>query len=246
MLKFVEVSVNITIDRASIKLSDRIRDADPLLCALCDPEPVAAVYGCKDCKGLVVCGECKDAHLKLKFSRGHSIFDLKASSDHVEEECHEHGEPIKLCCKQCHARACALCASIDHSGHKMTTLRVGAQEERAKLEQLIVEVQGLYDAKLAGANKALMDYTGDIAALKAELNELADRLIVLINEKRALALAEIDAKAAGYLERLRAEKRAVEGLVSRSRSCGRVAHRLLHEGSDAEIYELTPVSEQVC
>ena len=139
-----------------------------------------------------------------------------------------------------------MCAAIDHSGHKTATIVDGVQEERAKLEQLIVEVQGLYDAKLAEVNKALVDYTGDIAALKAELNELADRLIALINEKRALVLAEIDAKAAGSLERLRAEKRAVEGLVSRSRSCGRVAQRLLQEGSDAEIYELTPVSERVC
>ena len=244
MLKFVEVSVNITIDRESIKLSDRIPSSDPPPCAMCDSEVLDdAVYGCKDCKGLLMCTACKDMHLRLRFSKGHSIYDLTKSADHAEVECREHGEPIKLCCEQCHARACALCTSIDHSGHKMTTLRVGAQEERAKLEQLIVEVQGLYDAKLAGANKALMDYTGDIAALKAELNELADRLIVLINEKRALALAEIDAKAAGYLERLRAEKRAVEGLVSRSRSCGRVAQRLLQEGSDAEIYELTPVSE---
>ena len=36
------------------------------------------------------------------------------------------------------------------------------------------------------------------------------------------------------------------GLVARNHSCCRVAQRLLHEGSDAEIYELTPVREQEC
>ena len=241
VLKFVEVSVNITIDKASRKLEDKILDSDPPLCTFCDSVPVKAVYGCKDCKGLVMCTECEQAHLKVKFSGlKHNIFDLTESTDLI---CQRHGEHANVCCKQCHVRACALCAVIDHPGHDLITLTEGARDEREKLELLISEVQGLYDAKLAEATRNLANYTGDVAALKAELNELADRLIALINEKRVLALAEIDSKAAGPLARLRAEKAAVEGLVNRTRSCCRVAQRLLKEGSNEEIYELTPVSE---
>ena len=123
----------------------------------------------------------------------------------------------------------------------MATLVEGAQEARTRLDRMIAELEGQYDAKLAEASKRQSDYRGDIDALKAEIIALSERLVALINERKAAALAEIDAMAAGPLQRLGAEKAAAERQVSCSRSCRRVAQRLLQEGSDAEIYELTPV-----
>ena len=87
----------------------------------------------------------------------------------------------------------------------MVNIREGVQEERAKLEEAISAMQGLYDEKMAEVEKCLIDYEGEIAALKAELNELADKLIALINDRRVLAMADIGAKSADYLLRLKKE-----------------------------------------
>ena len=244
VLKVLEVHANVTVERSSVRLPETVSDADPALCGMCEEEPaVTAVFGCRECKGLQLCLQCKEAHLKQKFFRGHTNFPLEETSQSRDEECQKHpGKVIEYCCKPCHFRACASCAIVDkHRNHDMVSLPDGVAEERAKLEQTMSEVQQLFDEKLVHVTKRQDGYVADVTSLKARLNDLADRFIALFNERRALALAEIDSRAAAPLEQLRAEKTAVEGLVSRSRSCGRVAQRLLQEGSDAEIYELSPV-----
>ena len=244
VLKVLELHANIKIERLSVQLPDKDCDSSLSVCGVCDEEPpVAAVYGCRECKGLQVCLKCKEAHLKAKFSRNHTIFPLEETSRSQDEECQKHpGELIKYCCKPCHFRACATCAIVDkHCNHDMVSLPDGVAEERAKLEQTMSDVQQLCDEKLAHVTKRQDGYVADVTSLKARLNDLADRFVALFNERRSLALAEIDSRAAAPLEQLRAEKTATESLVSRSRSCGRVAQRLLQEGSDAEIYELSPV-----
>ena len=123
----------------------------------------------------------------------------------------------------------------------MLTLYEGAAEERSKLDETISELHSLFVKDSAEATQRLADYKGEIAALKAKVNDLTDSLIALMNEQRREALAEIDAKAATPLQRLGSQKATVEKLVSRCHSCGLVAQRLQQQGSASEIYELSPV-----
>ena len=245
VLKLLELNTGITVDRESVALKEA-NDAklqDAAYCTMCDEEsPIPALFGCKDCKDLYMCLKCKEAHLRTKYARSHSIFDLKDSPHQVEEECAKHPKKfIEFCCQRCHVTACASCGLLDHSGHKMVSLQDGAADERSKLDEAILELQSLFDEKLAEVSKRLTDYKADVTALKAELNGIADRLIALINEKRQLALDEIDAKAAAPLRRLGEEKALVEKFGPGCRSCGLVSQRLLGEGSASEVYALSPV-----
>ena len=191
-----------------------------------------------------MCQECKGLHLKTRFSREHDVYKLERSQDRVDSECSQHpGKMIEYCCKQCHQRVCAVCAIVDHRSHEIESLSDAANGERQRLATAISYLRGLFDRKMEEATRDIKDFKRDVENLKIELNELADKLVALINQQRQLGLKEIDTKAAKTLQRLGAERAKVAARASRSRSCARVAHRLLQEGTDAEVYELTAVSK---
>ena len=246
VLEALDLHTGTRIDRASVPLIDPVVPVpEARYCVLCDEAQVLALFGCKDCTGLLMCLECKEAHLRPKFYRSHKIFDLDDSSLEQEEKCIKHPpKVIEFCCLECHTRACASCGLLDHSGHKLVTLQEGIAEERSKLDDVMSELQDLFVERLSEMTQRLADYKGDIAALKTRLNSQTDALIAMLDEQRRVALAEIDFKATGPLQRLGAEKAAVEKLVSRCHSCSLVARRLRQEGSGSEIYELSPVSSR--
>ena len=189
-----------------------------------------------------MCFDCKEAHVRQKFFRNHHVTDLLEPSEKEIEECQNHrGEHMRYCCKPCHFRVCASCALEGHHGHEVSSLSDAVQDERSLLELAMSESKCVLDQKLSAVSERLANYCANIAQLTDALNVLANRLVALINEQREIALSAIETKTANFLQYLESEKARLEDLILRSHSSTAVAEQLLREGSDAEIYELSPV-----
>ena len=119
VLKLLELTTGVTVEKGTVALQEPkdIYPQDAAYCTMCDEEsPVPALFGCKNCDDLLMCLKCKESHLRTKYARSHSIFDLKDSPHRIEEECSKHPKKIvEFCCQQCHVTACASCGLLDHS-----------------------------------------------------------------------------------------------------------------------------------
>ena len=110
-------------------------DAARMECYMCDEpgiQPHKATFGCLNCVALL-CQTCQEKHINSRLSRTHSVLPIQQYKRRI---CADHQEEVlKLCCLQCRAIICPICAVNSHSRHDLLDLKSAAAETHRLLLQ---------------------------------------------------------------------------------------------------------------
>ncbi|XP_033111428.1 tripartite motif-containing protein 45-like [Anneissia japonica] len=115
-----------------------------------------AAFSCRDCDELY-CGDCRDAHVRMKMARDHSIITLKEFNaiDPLEHfaskplNCLEHKMPLQFFCETDKIPICVGCTLVKHPrghAHSIVDIKTGFEAFTTHSSQLIEES----DMKLHG------------------------------------------------------------------------------------------------
>ncbi len=208
----------------------------------------AAVARCLSCSEYL-CESCYGIHQRLKATRDHSMITLEkirrsdkklgVQSIQRKQYCEEHDdEVLKLFCKTCKKVICRDCALVKHREHDYSFIREVRPETRNQLELLLKKVeekenefQG-HKKHVEGLQRSNEDTLN--SCLK-NANEMCDKLIEVIESRRAYLVAKLHSKHEAEEEQNKGEMNSLDLSLVRLSDSIRFTRKLLDDGNDVEL-----------
>ncbi|XP_032533309.1 transcription intermediary factor 1-beta isoform X2 [Chiroxiphia lanceolata] len=219
-------------------------------CSSCEDNAVATRF-CDDCAE-PLCDTCVQAHLRVRYTRGHSVRDIgsappRSGASPALGPCPEHPEePRDRFCSSCSTLVCHLCQLSTHQGHRSQSVPEAAREQQS----LLLDVSRCLSTKLA----SLQDCQRHLRGLQRQGSEAQQRLQVEVkmailqvmrelNKRGKVLLGEAQKVTEMWQEELERRLRALSELqkhhelvmcfVSRAMGTSRgtallLSHRLIH------------------
>ena len=164
----------------------------PLICENCDSGD-ASKSRCADCC-FFLCDFCVKAHRRTHNLKHHQIFSLEEIKSGGPKclvkpvNCEKHrGKSLKLFCKSCDKAICRDCTVVDHQGHKYLFVADAAEDEKARVNQLLRKAKGKASILTNGVEavkemevRVQAKFTG----VKNEIDSFIDDHIKALEEKR--------------------------------------------------------------
>ncbi|XP_002732762.1 E3 ubiquitin-protein ligase TRIM45-like [Saccoglossus kowalevskii] len=150
-------------------------------CEAC--QETMAVSRCTNCSQNL-CEMCTKAHRNLKFTKAHSVIDLKHYTEKAINGvkkaqtivyCNKHKQsPVEIYCTVCQIPLCIKCALIDHStpGHRHQYLEEAAKDAKERLQPQIEELKN----KIQAADMAITDVGQEMEKLSENHNKTVDEI----------------------------------------------------------------------
>ena len=164
---------------------------------------------------------------------------LGVQSVQRKQYCEEHDdEVLKLFCKTCNKVICRDCALVKHREHDYSFIREVRPETRNQLELLLKKVEEkeseFQDHKnhVEGLQRSNEDTLN--SCLK-DVNEMCDKLIEVIESRRAYLVAKLHRKHEAGEEQNKGEMNSIDLSLVRLSDSIRFTRKLLDDGNDVEL-----------
>eukprot|EP00462_Mataza_sp_D1_P012321 CAMPEP_0175150936 /NCGR_PEP_ID=MMETSP0087-20121206/18181_1 /TAXON_ID=136419 /ORGANISM="Unknown Unknown, Strain D1" /LENGTH=574 /DNA_ID=CAMNT_0016437005 /DNA_START=30 /DNA_END=1754 /DNA_ORIENTATION=+ len=159
---------------------------DPVrMCEACEDEKHAATSWCVDCKENM-CSEAARLHTRVKIARDHrvvSLEELKANPQLAASPivCSEHNEPFRFFDQDCQRVVCRDCVTLEHNGHKCSSLAEAASKCREEMGALAAKATAhaeeikAAEARVVGVHRDLdQKHEQEAAKIRTTFNEVRD------------------------------------------------------------------------
>ena len=208
----------------------------------------AAVARCLSCSEYL-CESCYGIHRRLKATRDHNMITLEkiknsdkklgVQSIQRKQYCEEHDdEVLKLFCKTCNKVICRDCALVKHREHDYSFIREVHRETRNQLELLLKKVEEK-ESEFQGHKKhveGLQRSNEDtLNSCLKDVNEMCDKLIEVIESRRAYLVAKLHSKHEAEEEQNKGEMNSIDLSLVRLSDSIRFTRKLLDDGNDIEL-----------
>jgi hypothetical protein len=164
---------------------------------------------------------------------------LGVQSIQRKQYCEEHDdEVLKLFCKTCKKVICRDCALVKHREHDYSFIREVRPETRNQLELLLKKVEEKenefhgHKKHVEGLQRSNEDTLN--FCLK-DVNEMCDKLIEVIESRRAFLVAELHSKHEAEEEQNKGEMNSIDLSLVRLSDSIRFTRKLLDDGNDVEL-----------
>ena len=105
-------------------------------CEVCDDKH-PAIFWCFNCNE-DMCKFAAGFHTRSKATRDHQLISLESAT--ATEFCSKHSEPFRLFDEACGQVVCRRCISLNHKGHKCSSLAEAASKCRQEMQELVTKV----------------------------------------------------------------------------------------------------------
>ena len=167
-------------------------------CDVCEIE--SGEHYCTVCRQ-TLCDGCKKYHKKVAATKDHEVVPrVQMASAMASTSCNRHlDQTVSLQCEPCQVFVCIKCVIGEHRGHPMVELSTVYEEEKAKMEKDIRDIEQKTIPSLAkaikGINPKREEYKKAISSITkemdAEIKEFKSRLDEIHADRlKRLALAE--------------------------------------------------------
>ena len=167
-------------------------------CDVCEEE--SGEHYCTVCRQ-TLCDWCKKYHKKVAATKDHAVVPrVQMASAVASTSCSRHpDQTVSLECEPCKILVCMKCVTGEHSGHRMKELSSIYEDEKAKLEKDIRELEQKTIPSLTNAIKDINpkreEYKKAVSGIRKEMNDEIKELKSRLDEIHAdrlkrLAVAE--------------------------------------------------------
>ena len=187
--------------------SDQAQSVVP--CDVCDDE--SGEHYCTVCRQ-TLCDGCKKYHKKVAATKDHEVVPrVHMASAVTSTSCSKHpDQTVSLQCEPCQILVCIKCVTGEHSGHRMKELSSIYEDEKAKVEKDIREIEQKTIPSLTKAIKDINpkreEYKKAVSGIRKEMDdeikELKSRLDK-IHADRLKKLAEAETAGLGQFDLIR-------------------------------------------
>ena len=188
-------------------------------CDVCEEE--SGEHYCTVCRQ-TLCDGCKKYHKKVAATKDHEVVPrVQMASAVASTACSRHpNQTVTLQCEPCQILVCIKCVAGEHSGHHMKTLSDIYEDEKAKVEKDIRDIEQKTIPSLTKAMKDISpkreEYKKAVSGIRkefdAEVKELKSRLDK-IHADRLKRLSEAETTGLGQFDLIQQE------LEDQKRSC---------------------------
>ena len=187
-------------------------------CDVCEEE--SGEHYCTVCRQ-TLCDGCKKYHKKVAATKDHEVVPrVQMASAVASTRCSRHpNQTVTLQCEPCKIFVCIKCVTGEHSGHRMKELSSIYEDEKAKLEK---DIRDIEQKTIPSLTKVIKDinpkreeYKKAVSGIRKEMDdeikELKSRLDK-IHADRLKRLAEAETAGLGQFNRIQ------QGLEDQKRS----------------------------
>lgn len=198
---------------------------------------------CVECVDFI-CHECLDAHLRLKYTKDHTILSkdearIKIDKKVTETKCEVHPqEALSFFCETCEKLTCRDCQLMNHPKHDFKPVSEVAKETREQLQNLLQETSKRKDV-ISKAFKAFEDLSSLNVQKKTEVTKeigvLVEKILAAVNQRGAQLLSKLNEAFKPKLESLSGKKDSIQLLSDHTDHCINFLQNALDNGSDSAI-----------
>ena len=228
-------------------------------CSGCENGQNLASHRCMECQEFL-CGDCTQAHRRVKFTREHEILSLEEFGDRtnpVEDStfvpCVKHSdENVDMYCKTCGLLTCKECRrTTDHeTGHDIVSIQNAVDSTKPALLSLLDATQKNIPTLQKSVYEIIKVYgrwQNKIDDVSWQIRRTSRRLIEAVKEKEHQLLKELNTIRDNRAAVLVSQKEEIErNLVCTIDGCD-FSEEILKQGKDADILAVNSlVCKRLC
>ena len=225
-------------------------------CGNCDERTKQSHY-CFQCYAFW-CEECIGLHNRMKANKDHYALALEDFQDQDFENIlkkpefcampgHEKKE-IEFFCKICEVAICNACALTDHDGHGKILLELAANDRKLKVVSAIesqrkrAQTERIKSTKL---DKSLREVQEQVARVKRNVQEYADRIHAAIEAKKLEIFDDVERRTKASLQIIEKQKEEIEKQARRRESEIEDTETLLKRSTSAQLMQPNELLDKI-